>query len=578
MSYAFISYSSKNQNESDQIRAIFKRNGIHCWMAPYDIPAGSKYAHVINDALENCACFVLVLTNDSQNSQYVEKEVERAVAYKKPVITMQLEDVVLNSGFKYYIGEGQIVPVRDIDEKSPGMIKVINGLRAFGVSAENDYAETNDKKSKPYSDTNSLEKENEKEKEKGKGKEKGNKKSIPYKIIIPAAIAVIALVILIVAFVAGGDSDDKPSGGSQSSSQMNEAADNESVNITMSDELFDFTFELEGKVYKLPLAYNVLADDGWTISTSGYSDETVIGGNSYESFHMVKNGKKAYIEVYNYSGNAKAVKECMIGGIECDLTSDIQFTIAKGITCRSAAEEVLSAFGTPAYNNEGDGYTSIKYESAGDSDSRVSFLCYNDESMSKYSAIKLRNFIATENDKTVTNEETPEYLSAYQSPLALGNDIYSGIFMMEGDLYKLPAPVSVFVENGWKIVEQSGPVVSGGTDQIAISKNGKKIYAYVTNFAEYQTTVENCAVSKVNIYDTDNIKIVIPGEITIGSDYNDVKNAITDDFSYFKGFESYQYDYYEYEPRDFSIGVSVNIATEKVDSIDIGCKTWDSAD
>ena len=129
--YAFISYSSKNQTMADATRILLKNSNIPCWMAPYDIPAGSKYAYVINDALENCACLVLLLTNDSQNSLFVEKEIERAITYKKPIITMMLEDVKLNSGFKFYIGDGQIVAVKNIDGNTEEMKKIISGIKSF---------------------------------------------------------------------------------------------------------------------------------------------------------------------------------------------------------------------------------------------------------------------------------------------------------------------------------------------------------------------------------------------------------------------------------------------------------------
>lgn len=129
--YVFISYSSKNQDIADSTRRLLKSCNISCWMAPYDIPAGSKYAHVINDAIEHSSCLLLLLTNDSQNSQFVEREVERAITYRKPIITMQLEDVILNSGFKFYLGEEQIVAVRDIDQNNPEMLKIIQGLKAF---------------------------------------------------------------------------------------------------------------------------------------------------------------------------------------------------------------------------------------------------------------------------------------------------------------------------------------------------------------------------------------------------------------------------------------------------------------
>lgn len=42
MGYAFISYSSKHQDTANATRELFIKKGIDCWMAPYDIPAGSN--------------------------------------------------------------------------------------------------------------------------------------------------------------------------------------------------------------------------------------------------------------------------------------------------------------------------------------------------------------------------------------------------------------------------------------------------------------------------------------------------------------------------------------------------------
>ncbi|MCH5314758.1 MAG: TIR domain-containing protein [Eubacterium sp.] len=130
-SYAFISYSSKNQNMADSTRHLMKTEGIPCWMAPYDIPAGSKYAFVINDALKNCACLVLLLTKESQNSEFVEKEVERAITYRKPIVTIQLENIKLNSGFEFYIGNQQIVAVKEINANDSDMRRALNGISAL---------------------------------------------------------------------------------------------------------------------------------------------------------------------------------------------------------------------------------------------------------------------------------------------------------------------------------------------------------------------------------------------------------------------------------------------------------------
>ena len=129
--YAFISYSTKDQTMADATRNLFHQEGIRCWMAPYDIPAGSKYAHVIIDALKKCSCLVLLLTDEAQNSQFVEREVERAITYRKTIVTMKLEDVELNSGFEFFIGEGQIVAVHEINRNSPGMRKILDAVKVL---------------------------------------------------------------------------------------------------------------------------------------------------------------------------------------------------------------------------------------------------------------------------------------------------------------------------------------------------------------------------------------------------------------------------------------------------------------
>lgn len=137
--YVFISYSSVNQQMADSVRLLLKENNISCWMAPYDIPAGSRYAYVINDALENCSCVLLLLTNASQLSQFVEREIERAITYKKPILPMQLEDLKLNSGFKFYIGSSQIVAVPEIRADAPEFIRILAGIKELLGCSDTDF-------------------------------------------------------------------------------------------------------------------------------------------------------------------------------------------------------------------------------------------------------------------------------------------------------------------------------------------------------------------------------------------------------------------------------------------------------
>ena len=137
MGYAFISYSTKNQSSADAMRELFNKNNIETWMAPYDIPAGSKYAAVITKAIRECSCFVLLLSNDSQSSEAVDSEVElAALAFKKSIITVELEKVVLNDSFFLYIHNKQIIAINQINEDSNEIKQVLTAVKAYTMPHE----------------------------------------------------------------------------------------------------------------------------------------------------------------------------------------------------------------------------------------------------------------------------------------------------------------------------------------------------------------------------------------------------------------------------------------------------------
>lgn len=129
--YAFISYSTKNQQDADILRDILIKNHIRCWRAPDDISTGSRYANVINDAIEQCACVVLLLTEASQESVWVEKELECAESYRKPILPIQIGNFALNSGFRFLLGNLQIVSITQIDETSDIWIKIQDSIEKF---------------------------------------------------------------------------------------------------------------------------------------------------------------------------------------------------------------------------------------------------------------------------------------------------------------------------------------------------------------------------------------------------------------------------------------------------------------
>lgn len=131
MGYAFISYSSKNQQMADSFRILFNRNGIETWMAPGDIPFGSTYTSTINRAIKDSSCFVLLLSENAQGSPWVLKETERAISTGKTIFTVLLDDVSMNDDFEFMLSTSQAVAIRKIDESDEKIKQLVVAIKAY---------------------------------------------------------------------------------------------------------------------------------------------------------------------------------------------------------------------------------------------------------------------------------------------------------------------------------------------------------------------------------------------------------------------------------------------------------------
>ncbi len=105
----FISYSSKNQGFANKVIRLLEKMGITYWKAPEMIPVGSSYAREIPKAIRECDIFLLILSKDSQESIWVEKEVDSAICYRKNILPIQIDQEPLNEMFRFYLNNVQTI-------------------------------------------------------------------------------------------------------------------------------------------------------------------------------------------------------------------------------------------------------------------------------------------------------------------------------------------------------------------------------------------------------------------------------------------------------------------------------------
>ncbi len=340
--------------------------------------------------------------------------------------------------------------------------------------------------------------------------------------------------------------------------------------LVLSDDLYDSTFELDGVVYKLPMTFDKLTSSGWTITQSGYRDSTEIAGYDDETFTMGKNGSSVEVSVYNNTGNLRMIKDCIVYAVEGELYYGSNIKVSKGIDCNSSIAEIIAAFGTPAERSDYSDHSVLTYHK--NNISGVQFCCYSAESgYKKYSSITVENVNIANETETVINTEKPDYLTKYIEPSTLGNDLMSGRIAVGGDIYQLPAPLSAFLNHGWKLRE-SGVVPAGGTKDISIERDGVWFYVYIMNLASYQTTAENCAVYKISIDSDRNVSAELPNGILLGSTTKAVvASKVNSDFYVYEG--SYTCSY-SYSDSNLDLRISVDNSTDKVSSITVSNKNW----
>jgi hypothetical protein len=79
----FISYASKDYAFAEHLYADLWRKGVQCWFAPEDIKIGDRLRPRIDETIRLYDKLLLVLSKTSVASQWVEQEVETALARER---------------------------------------------------------------------------------------------------------------------------------------------------------------------------------------------------------------------------------------------------------------------------------------------------------------------------------------------------------------------------------------------------------------------------------------------------------------------------------------------------------------
>ena len=99
----FISYSTKDQEFAARLHADLQDNGVRCWFAPHDLKIGDRFQEVIEQSIRVYEKLLIILSENSVNSDWVEREVQAAMEKERhspgdtALFPIRLDDDVMRS-------------------------------------------------------------------------------------------------------------------------------------------------------------------------------------------------------------------------------------------------------------------------------------------------------------------------------------------------------------------------------------------------------------------------------------------------------------------------------------------------
>jgi TolB-like protein len=130
----FLSYASHDAEVAKSVCEHLEKNGIRCWIAPRDVPAGALYADSIVRAINEAQALVVVLSQSAVASSHVGKEIERSSSKKKKIIAFRIDPAPLTPALEYFLSESQWIDVPAL-EMPAALTKLANAV-GQGSSAQ----------------------------------------------------------------------------------------------------------------------------------------------------------------------------------------------------------------------------------------------------------------------------------------------------------------------------------------------------------------------------------------------------------------------------------------------------------
>lgn len=327
----------------------------------------------------------------------------------------------------------------------------------------------------------------------------------------------------------------------------------ESGAAALSDDWADFQIQIDGTVYQFPMLYREWQELGWTARDS--SEET-LEPYQYDMFRYEQGEKLCTVFILNLGVNNEPVENCIVAGMSLD---NFDWDMAEGevllpgglVRGQATGEEIEASYGVPTDTYEGDLYTKYTYET--DYNSSVELTVGKESGVLE--DIEIRNFVEPEGfEAGEASTEVPAAVTAYQKPEALSEDLSAYEIEMDGQIYSLPVPVSVLMEDGWEVEpsETEEVIRANNFGWVGLRKGGQSFRAMAANSEDYATSPENCWIESLEVGGFDlELEGALPGGVRIGITEEELLAILQERGTEYELEESGDFKYYTYNEKSY---------------------------
>jgi hypothetical protein len=105
--HVFISFASTDSALAHRVVGVLEQAGLRCWFSDRDIAPATSYPAVITDAIKKSGAVLLLLTEASNQSPHVTREIELAFTARRPILPVRIGGAIPSADLQYFLSRSQ---------------------------------------------------------------------------------------------------------------------------------------------------------------------------------------------------------------------------------------------------------------------------------------------------------------------------------------------------------------------------------------------------------------------------------------------------------------------------------------